>query len=93
MDVSIVIPLFNEEESLPELTTQIMAILTKLNQTYEICFIDDGSTDNSLQILKELRSQYHKPYRRVITLCIHIYIQTYNHTHTLPHWCNIVCVY
>ncbi len=57
MDVSIVVPLYNEEESLQELTTQIIAVLTKQNQTYELCFIDDGSNDDSLQKLKELHSQ------------------------------------
>ncbi len=52
--ISIVIPLLNEEESLKELHQQIISVLNPLNCPYEIIFIDDGSTDNSLQVLKDL---------------------------------------
>jgi glycosyltransferase involved in cell wall biosynthesis len=55
MDLSIVIPLYNEEESLTELADQLIPILQGMNSSYEIIFVDDGSTDNSLNILKELR--------------------------------------
>lgn len=54
MDISIVIPLFNEEESLPELTGWIKKVCTSNNYSYEIIFVDDGSTDNSWKIIKEL---------------------------------------
>lgn len=60
MDLSIVIPLYNEEESLSKLTEQIVAALKQANLTYEICFIDDGSTDDSLKKLKKLRETFNE---------------------------------
>lgn len=57
MDISVVIPLFNEEESLPELTAWIERVMTENGFTYEILFIDDGSTDGSLEIIKDLSSK------------------------------------
>ena len=57
MDLSVVIPLYNEEASLPELNKQIVAVLKQTDISFEICYIDDGSTDASLQILKELRRE------------------------------------
>ena len=47
MDLSVVIPLYNEEASLPELNKQIVAVLKQTSLSYEICYIDDGSTDTS----------------------------------------------
>jgi len=58
MDVSIVVPLYNEEESLEELISKINDVLSKQKQIFEICFIDDGSTDGSLNTLKELHLKY-----------------------------------
>lgn len=55
-DISIVIPLLNEEESLPELTSWIKKVMEARDFTYEIIFIDDGSTDNSWNIIKDLQS-------------------------------------
>lgn len=55
MDVSIVIPLFNEEESLPELTRWIGEVITKNKFKTEIIFVDDGSTDSSWEVVKELK--------------------------------------
>lgn len=55
MDVSLVIPLLNEQESLKPLTEQVSAELFWLNKTFEIIFIDDGSTDGSFNILLELK--------------------------------------
>ena len=52
--VSIVIPLMNEEESLVELHQQLLETLTSLGKTYEIIFVDDGSTDKSFEILSDL---------------------------------------
>ena len=57
MDISIIIPLYNEEDSLNELTKQIVQVLEGLENSYEICFVDDGSTDESLPRIKDLRSQ------------------------------------
>ena len=55
MDLSIVIPLFNEDESLPELTAWIEKVMLQNNFSYEIILIDDGSTDNSWQVIEQLR--------------------------------------
>lgn len=54
MDISIVIPLFNEEESLPELCSWIEKVMNKHNYSYEVFLIDDGSKDNSWQVIEEL---------------------------------------
>jgi len=55
MDISVVVPLFNEEESLPELTGWIKKVMDKNNFTYEIMMIDDGSHDNSWEIVQQLQ--------------------------------------
>ena len=57
MNISIVIPLLNESESLPELHRWIDEVLNKQNLTYEIVFIDDGSTDDSWSVIKKLKSK------------------------------------
>ena len=57
MDVSIVIPLFNEEESLPELHNWIRKVMQENNFTYEILFIDDGSKDNSWSVIEALAAE------------------------------------
>lgn len=54
MDISVVIPLYNEEESLPELASWIERVMKDNGFTYEILFIDDGSTDRSLEVIKRL---------------------------------------
>lgn len=56
MDLSIVIPLFNEDESLPELTAWIERVMTANNYSYEVIFIDDGSTDDSWAVIENLRA-------------------------------------
>ena len=58
MDISVVIPLFNEEESLPELTQWIDKVMNENNFSYEIIFIDDGSTDGSWSIIEKLKERY-----------------------------------
>lgn len=55
MDLSIVIPLYNEEESLPELSAWIERVMQENNFTYEILFIDDGSTDDSWKVIQQIR--------------------------------------
>ena len=57
MDLSLVIPLLNEDESLPELTAWIEKVMTEHNYTYEVIFVDDGSTDNSWKVIQELRAK------------------------------------
>ncbi len=54
MDISLVIPLFNEEESLPELVSWIDKVMNENKFSYEICLIDDGSSDNSWQVIENL---------------------------------------
>src|SRR3569833_1834934 len=52
MDISIVIPLFNEDESLPELCAWIERVVNANNFSYEIIMVDDGSTDNSWDVIE-----------------------------------------
>ncbi len=54
MDISVVVPLYNEAESLPELAAWIERVMDDNNFTYEVLMINDGSTDNSWQVIKEL---------------------------------------
>jgi len=54
MDVSVVIPLFNEEESLPELCAWIQKVMLVNEYTYEVLLIDDGSTDDSWKVIEQL---------------------------------------
>ena len=54
MDISVIVPLFNESESLPELATWIQRVMKENNFSYEIIFINDGSTDNSWDVIEEL---------------------------------------
>jgi len=64
MDISVVVPLLNEQDSLQELTTQVRGQLTQLQKTFEIIFVDDGSTDDSFNILLKLKE--HIPQIRII---------------------------
>ena len=57
MDLSIVIPLLNEEESLPELSVWIEKVMKENNYSYEVIFVDDGSNDNSWEVIENLRKQ------------------------------------
>ncbi|MGL2963268.1 glycosyltransferase family 2 protein [Flavobacterium sp. RSB2_4_14] len=57
MNLSIIIPLLNEQESLPELHQWIVKVMTTHNYSYEIIFIDDGSTDNSWSIIETLSKE------------------------------------
>ena len=54
MDISVIVPLFNEEESLPELHAWIQRVMNANGFSYEIIFVNDGSTDNSWSIIEEL---------------------------------------
>ncbi|MCX2575323.1 glycosyltransferase family 2 protein [Pedobacter sandarakinus] len=57
MDISVVVPLFNEDESLPELTAWIDKVMLENNFSYEIILVDDGSTDRSWEVIEALRIQ------------------------------------
>ncbi|EEI92859.1 glycosyltransferase, group 2 family protein [Sphingobacterium spiritivorum ATCC 33300] len=55
MDISVVVPLFNEEESLPELTAWIDRVMQANNFSYEIILVDDGSNDSSWKVIERLK--------------------------------------
>ncbi|TCV11581.1 glycosyltransferase involved in cell wall biosynthesis [Sphingobacterium alimentarium] len=58
MDISVVIPLYNEEESLPELTDWIRRVMLANNFSYEIILVDDGSKDNSWKTIMDLKKNH-----------------------------------
>lgn len=57
MDISVIVPLFNEAESLPVLHEWIVRVMRENSFSYEIIFVNDGSTDTSWQVIKQLREQ------------------------------------
>ena len=59
MDLSLVIPLIDESESLPELAAWIEKVMKENNFSYEIIFVDDGSSDNSWEVIERLRANNH----------------------------------
>src|ERR1700744_2744648 len=59
MDISVVVPLYDEVESLPELTSWISQVMTDNDFTYEIILVDDGSKDGSWEMIKKLRQHNH----------------------------------
>lgn len=58
LDISVVVPLFNEEESLPELVAWIDRVARENNLSYEVIMVNDGSTDRSWEVVKELSAKY-----------------------------------
>ena len=58
MDISIVVPCYNEEESLPELMEWIHKVMTYNKLSYEVIMVDDGSRDKSWQIVTDLKTKY-----------------------------------
>lgn len=58
LDISVVIPLYNEEESLFELSEWIVKVMQENKYSWEIIFVDDGSKDNSWQVIEELSARY-----------------------------------
>ena len=67
LDISVVVPLYNEEESLPELTAWIDRVARENGLSYEIVFVDDGSTDGSWETLERLKEHYRA--LRAIRMC------------------------
>ncbi len=57
MDISIVVPLYNEAESLPELTAWIERVMAEHGFSYEIIFVNDGSTDSSWEVIRNLQAK------------------------------------
>lgn len=66
IQISVVVPVFNEKENLPVLISKLAQVLNPLGLSYEMIFVDDGSFDGSRKILKEMASQY--PCLRIIGL-------------------------
>ena len=62
MDITVVVPLFNEEESLPELYAWIERVMKANNFTYEVIFVNDGSTDNSWNVIESLSQKLATPF-------------------------------
>lgn len=58
VDISVVIPLFNEEKNVEMLSHTLIDVLSKGKESFEIVYVDDGSTDKTLQILKVLHEKY-----------------------------------
>lgn len=59
IDISVIVPLLDEEESLVELSNELRKVLSAMNVRYEVIFVDDGSTDKSLQVLRQIhRNNY-----------------------------------
>lgn len=58
LDLSIVVPLYNEAESLPELMAWIRRVVDQMAISYEVLMVDDGSTDGSWQVIKRLQQEY-----------------------------------
>ena len=58
MDITVVVPLYNEDESLRELHAWIKRVMDENGFTYEIIFVNDGSTDNSWKVLRDLQSEF-----------------------------------
>lgn len=58
MDISVVVPLYNEEESLPELYAWIERVMHDNRFTFEVIFVNDGSTDHSWQVIEALKAQH-----------------------------------
>jgi len=66
VEISVVVPVFNEEENLPVLIPKLVQVLNPLGLSYEMIFVDDGSSDGSRRILREMASKY--PSLRIIGL-------------------------
>ena len=60
VEISIVIPVYDEEENLKDLYAKLGEVLPSITESYEIIFVDDGSTDNSFNILKEINKKDEK---------------------------------
>jgi len=66
IEISVVVPVYNEEGNLSVLIPKLVKVLKGLGLSYEMIFVDDGSSDGSRKILKEMASQY--PFLRVLRL-------------------------
>src|SRR6187455_2288214 len=55
VELSVVLPVYNEAENLPELHATLTAVLSEFGRSYEILYVDDGSQDQSFEVLRELQ--------------------------------------
>ena len=62
LDISVVVPLFNEDESLPELYAWIERVMKERGFSYEVIFVNDGSTDNTVKcrLVKKGKKIFHR---------------------------------
>ena len=58
MDISVIVPLFNEDESLAELFAWIQRVMQENGFSYEVIFVNDGSTDRSWEVIEQLQAQH-----------------------------------
>ncbi len=65
VDISIVVPAYNEAESFPELLSQIQEAVAPMNMSLEVIIVDDGSNDGSVEVLKSLKEKY--PFLKVLS--------------------------
>ena len=64
--LSIVVPIYNEEESLPFLVNQLLEVLQPMEETFELVLVNDGSSDNSAEVIRKLSFDYNaKTYFRI----------------------------
>ena len=63
---SVVVPVYNERESLPELYRRVRAVMETLGEPWELVLVDDGSTDGSTDLMRQLREQDPEHVRPVI---------------------------
>lgn len=66
MDLSIVVPVYNEEENIPLLYDALIAVMTPLSITWEAVLVDDGSRDQSARLLEDLAQKYPEHFRAVL---------------------------
>ena len=57
MDISVIVPLLNERESLPELAERVRKVMEREGYSYELVFVDDGSSDGSWDVVKDIRKE------------------------------------
>ena len=65
LDISVVVPLYNERESLPELMAWIDGVCRKNDLSYEVVMVDDGSSDGSWDTITELKADYPETLRAI----------------------------
>ena len=58
LDISVVIPAYNEAESIQECVREVVSVLGQLGQSHEVVVVDDGSTDGTCDVLRSLRAQF-----------------------------------